>query len=251
MDQDRAEFVADRLKTNLSNQQKVYNFNVEGGGPLAEKPFDEKDPRSSFNMNDTMAARLVDDMEARARRLAPYIAPPGALGLPEVLEKARLEHGIIDAYFKGMPGFDGVVLFQLPINSHSLSKGGLVIMSDGAKDMEQLTSTKAIIISAGLIALDQLRSNGYDIGHVVLFTRMALYRPVIEVIDGHEQRAIIVHAPDIRWSETLQEELRAGKKKIVCTRTADGYPMHKYLDTATGEVWSPMPAEGNPGDYQL
>lgn len=255
MDQDRAEFIADRLKQNLSNQTRVYKFSEESGEavPLPEpRPFDETKPEESFNMDDPMAREFVERVRKSSREDAvrKLMSPPDSLGLPPLLEAARWKYGMVDACFQYAMTFDGVLLFQIPLRETILSNGGHIVMPAVTEQQEQLTSTRAIVVDAGLDALDKLRSNGIDIGHKVLFTRMALYRPMAEMIDGKEERIVLVHAGDVRGSETLREELKAGTKKIVCERNADGFPIHKLKDSS-GQVWSPMAADGNPGDYQL
>jgi hypothetical protein len=224
-------YLESAVKDRQVSASRVFKFGDDSG---------KVDIETEFNMADPMARDFVEKLKAReAAKYKPFMSAPGALGLPPLLEEARLQYDITDAYFEDAPLFDTVVVFQVRKHqSGALSEGGLVIAPGNTLEQEQLTSTIGIICSAGLVGLDYLRSHGVDLGHRVIFTRMALYRPVMQVIDGNEERCILVHAADIRTSKTLQQELRSGQKKVVKVLEGD-YWRHRIMD-AEGVTWTPQ-----------
>jgi hypothetical protein len=168
-----------------------------------------------------------------------HLSPPGALGLPPLLEKKRLEHEIPDFYFTTAQAvYDRVLIVQLVENEGGKYAGTRIEMTNKAQYKDQREAPRGVIISAGLHALDALRSNGIDIGHTVYISRMSTYRIVMGVVMGKDFDALVVHAGEITMSEDL---LHSGARVEVRDIERDGVVQkeHFFVDEK-GEVWNPV-----------
>lgn len=195
-------------------------------------------PMRTVNLHDAaIVKRMEEEAEEAIEERKRLMAPPGALDLPALVEEARIKYSLPDTFFAGGASYDSVVLYQVPLYLDHYGRSDLY-MPDSTKDILRSEASRAVILDAGLLALDSLRSNGIDLGHIVCFTRFSPCRPVVDVIKGKELRVVVVHAGDIRWSETLRAEVRAGKKKVV-RRLIEKTWRHIYVDTTTNEEWVP------------
>lgn len=172
------------------------------------------------------------------------MAEPGALGLPPLLERRRLEFGIVDAKFKVQAVYDRVLIHQLPPQEFAGGTfgGGTIVAPDKTMDRERREAPRGIVVSAGLRALDELRSNGIDLGHIITFVRAAPWRMRVAYVGAKEENVIILQSGDIVSSEDLRARILAGE---VCEKSedSDGTITH-YFDGAG------LPTEAyTPADY--
>lgn len=194
--------------------------------------------------------RLLSYVAEAQKDIAEKVALPGALGLPALLEKRRLEWEIPDGVFKTCPGalFDRILLWQIPLLAKTKQDavtfgGGLIAKSDQSKDKEQREAPRAVIVGAGLQALDSLRSHGVDLGHIVYFSKNTVYSIQVDYIAGKYQRVSIARDGDLILSEDLAEAFAKGEVRVDCSRMTnpDGSCIreHQYVDH-DGVAYSPL-----------
>lgn len=155
-----------------------------------------------------------------------HISPPG--GLPHVtglLEQRRLEYGILDEAFKQEAVYDRVFLWQIPRVFSTKAEGSMIEMPETARQRREESTPRGIILTAGLKALDNLRSNGMDLGHIVSFIRLSPWRLPILEIAGIEFTVMVLRDGDIIASEELVQMRRRGE--AISTHTiVDGQVRH-------------------------
>lgn len=167
--------------------------------------------------------------------------PRGELGLPPLLDQRRLEWGIIDAAFARQAAFDRIHIWQIPEQkTETFGEGSLIVMGDQSKARLKNEAPRGILISAGLKALDALRSNGIDLGHIVNFIQAAPWRIFVDYVLGHRPAILVMNAGDITSSEDtarrlLQKELRVARREN----------QHVYLDEAGNHELPILPWVGD------
>jgi len=192
----------------------------------------ERQEKSAFE------AEKVIEQEVKDK----HMSPPGSLRLPPLLEAKRWKENIPDFYFKkGMAVYDRVLIAQTTDEDETFG-GGLIQKAKVTLMRETQQSSRGVIISAGLQALDALRSNGIDIGHTVHVARMSTYAIPVGYVGGKEFRALLVHAGEICLSEDLLQAVNEGRCRIEAKDiTRDGITQreHYYVDE-NGNVWNPV-----------
>lgn len=164
-----------------------------------------------------------------------HIAPPTALGLPALLEKRRLEYGIVDNAFEQEALFDRIYVWQIPRSGGETFEGTSIIRPPTSRQSDEDSCPRGIVVSAGLKALDNLRSNGVDLGHIVNFVRLAPWRMPIGNVNGVEIPPLLVlRDGDLISSEDLATMRRKGLVKTL--RVKDGAKLEHRLQGANGEV---------------
>jgi hypothetical protein len=171
------------------------------------------------------------------REVAKNFSQPGTLGLPPLLEAKRLKHGIPDSAWHSQAVFNKILVWQIPIEESDTYGGGLIQKTDAARRKELTEAPRGVIVSAGLQALDELRSHGVDVGHTVFFTHLAPFRKRLPAILGKEPTLVILHAGDVFDSEELAANLRVRKCRVV-TREVEGQVSHYFCDE-NGKTWNP------------
>jgi hypothetical protein len=189
--------------------------------------------------------RLVSAARTIADKMAARMAPKGSLGLPKLLDERRLRYGIPDAAFTEHAVYDRVLLFQIDPKhmeekNRRIAEGAKEILySENMQKVERLEAPRGVIVSAGLLALDAIRSNGMDLGHIVSFGRLAPWAKVVDEELGHVSKLMILSAGDIVSSEDLHEGL---KNRTVRVKYDEEQHIHVYIDE-NGKEWRPaMPA---------
>jgi hypothetical protein len=187
----------------------------------------------------TLKERIIrtqreDDLR---REVEANFSPPGALGLPPLLDDKRIKHGIPDSAWRSQAVFNKILVWQIPVDGSETYGGGVIVKTEAQKKRELSEAPRGVIVSAGLQALDELRSHGVDIGHTVFFTHLAPFRKRLPPIAGKEPSLVILHAGDIFDSEDLAEKLRARVCRII-SKEVDGVISHFYCDE-NGKMWNP------------
>jgi hypothetical protein len=173
-------------------------------------------------------AEYVQKVESAMDELKKHVSPSGSLFLPELLDKKRVAHGIPDEAFAIQAAYDIVYLSQLPSSGgDKFFEGGILVRPDTKRSYDDKTNPKAVIVSAGLAALDALRSHGMDLGHTVYFQKLAPFRLEYASIGGLTYHFIVVTASDITGSVDLMDNIRTGKLGI----ELDDHGQHVYWDT--------------------
>ncbi len=107
------------------------------------------------------------------------------------------------------PRGSNVVVWRLPPVTES--PGGLMIPED-----HQSPHVKGILVAWGPKAMDSLVSEGYDLGHTIIFKRFAGWETndhTPESLRG--QRVLMIDASDIIGSDDVREALESGRAKYV------------------------------------
>lgn len=189
----------------------------------------------------TQAKRIEEAIKAR-------MSAPGALGLPPLLDQRRLRYGIPDEAFEAQAAFNIILMWQIePLHvqrrveregESAIGRIGdtMIIAPESSQKSLKNESPRGVIVSAGLSALDNLRSNGIDLGHIVNFIRLSPWRYVMGNYGGTDQHIMILRDGDIIASEDVRQAI-AGKKVDV-TWDAES-KQHLYVDDK-GCTWVPQ-----------
>jgi hypothetical protein len=170
--------------------------------------------------------RAIDEAAPKiAEAIGKRMSPPGTLGLPPLLDERRLRYGMCDAVFAAQAAYDRILLFQIDPSFSDGEKYGDtgIYMPDSAKRRVREEAPRGVIVSAGLRALDSLRSNGMDLGHIVSFVRLSPWRLPVDMIAGAPVYVLILRDSDIVGSEDTAAALRAGGLVI------EAKPDHSYI----------------------
>jgi len=181
----------------------------------------------------------------RSERLAMEIGShisEGTIGLGPLVDRKRRQYGIPDeAFFSQCAVFNRVLVAQIPEEEGDTYEGSVILKTEIAKKRDLVEAPRGVIVSAGLQALDELRSNGIDIGHTVGFTRLAPFRRPFATIGGERLTLIVLVAGDIVDSEDLGQALKSRRARVVAKPNEEGVMIHQFVDE-NGKVWSPIEA---------
>lgn len=172
-----------------------------------------------LNPDDQMARRFADTTKRNLEAAMKYVSPAGALNLPDLLDERRRGYAIPDAVFRVAAGalYDRVILWPLPdadLTPDRASKS--IYLPETSVRANQEKSPRSLIVGAGLQALDVLRSNGADLGHVVYLVHLnPWWIPCGRSAEGTDWWVRVVSAGDLGASEDLAGEMRAGKIHVV------------------------------------
>lgn len=195
---------------------------------------------------DLRASTLDDRVLKEAERLRPMFeakcSPRGALGLPKLLDDRRVEYLIPDSVFKCQAAWERVILYPVPEFKEKLSSESSIILTDAAREAANFESPRGILISAGLQALDQLRTNGMDLGHLVKFIRMAPWRMTVDNIGGTDVWVYPLNVGDLIGSEDLREQIQRGDLRVSWERAHDGSLTNAIVASKpeTSTPWAPL-----------
>jgi hypothetical protein len=189
----------------------------------------------TIETNGRASAGLAVPMEELLR----HISPEGALGLPRLLDEKRIQWGIPDeAFTHSQACFNKVLVWQTPLNTDATYEGTLILKPDSVQKRDRMEAPRGVIVSAGLQALDALRSHGVDLGHTVGFCRVAPFRKHFATIGGVQLSLIILHASEIIDSEDLNKAIRERRVRFRAEEH-EGVMTHYYIDE-NGKRWHPV-----------
>lgn len=176
-------------------------------------------------------------VEAVEKDFRARMAPPGGIpGINPLLESRRLSCAIPNGAFKLQPAFDVCLVHQLPrFEGETYGDGGTIYMPQTARRRVEEETPRGVLVGAGMRALDCLRSNGIDLGHIVSFIRQAPWRMPVEMVSGVDFYLLILRVGDITGSEDLRAQVAAGKAKIEWNLEQG---QHTFVD-AEGKRWDP------------
>jgi hypothetical protein len=185
---------------------------------------------------DAKMMRLAERLE-KTGEWTKHMSPPGALeGLQDPrLEEARLKYGIPDSVFGIDALFDRILVWQLPRVFGDLIEGTLLIKPESARQREEESTPRGVVVSAGLKALDNLRSNGVELGDVVNFIRLSPWKLTLQEIAGVEINVLILRDGDLISSEELPRRRRRGLVKMTCVDTEFG-PEHRLAHLGASPI---------------
>jgi hypothetical protein len=178
--------------------------------------------------------RLVDrDKEIAARRerlIRSKMSLPGMLGLERTLEEARQTYGIPDSAFDQQAVFKSVYVLQVAMQEGETYKDSQIILAESTRDRELRKAPIGVIVSAGLEALDVMRSHGIDLGHKITFVHSAPYFIRFDNIGGVDQHLVVLDVRNIRSSYNLAADLKARRQNIKQVSDDDGLIRHVLVN---------------------
>jgi len=157
------------------------------------------------------------------------MSPPGALYLPERLDKARLDYGIPDRAFSQMALSDRLYVYRPKSMVHeTYVEGGLVVRPEVNKMRERGETPVGILVAWGLRAQDELVPLGLELGMIVGFVAMAPWMMPIgrDPVDNTEDHVIVLRSDHLVGCETLETERRS--------MAAEGKDLVTVMETTTG-----------------
>ncbi len=185
-------------------------------------------------------------VEHNVELLKASMAPPGGIpGLSPLLDARRWEYAIPNGAFKIQAAFDVCLVHQVKLEERdTFVEGGKILMSQNDRVRATESAARGSLVSAGLQALDHLRSNGIEPGHMVTLIRQAPWHMPIDNVGGHQKYLLILRTGDITGSEDLQQALASGKCRIEWNAETS---QHIYVDES-GQRWTPT-VPFLPADY--
>lgn len=185
----------------------------------------------------------AERLKGNDRKHASHMAPPGALNLPRFLDQRRIEYGIPDGAFRLAASFERIYIFQLPWDDKETAGDTMIIKSELTRARERQDAPLGILVGAGLKALDALRSNGIDLGHIVGILEVAPYRIQCDWVDGKTQDVLIMNAGDIIGSQDLAQGLASRKVRIRAQEVpgpeGTTIKQHQFIGE-DGQPWNPV-----------
>jgi hypothetical protein len=199
-------------------------------------------PASSFLDAHEAVIRQEQHVKDVAERLKQKMAPPGIFDIPPILEERRQRHLVPDGAFRIQPLYDWCVLYQLA--REDMEDGATwgdspIVKTQNAQKVAQNESPRALLISAGLGALDTLSSHGICIGDIVFMVRNAPWAIQIDVIGTERLYARICRDADLAAGEDLMKRLTSGELKQASKVNSDGQRIH-YYETKDGKPLNPV-----------
>jgi hypothetical protein len=132
--------------------------------------------------------------------------------MTSLLEERRKKYEIPEALYQ--PVFDRVLIYQVPtVESETFAstlnpgEASTLIRPETTKRREQRQSPRGVIVAMGLKAKEILQDHGVDLGHIVWFARMAMWK---HEVDSSLKEFAIIHAGEICGSEDLLTEMTVG-----------------------------------------
>jgi len=167
------------------------------------------------------ARRLQAEKEAAAaasaalKDMSDACSPAGELGLTPYLDIVRVQRSIPDMCFEVVPCYDRLFVWQVgrADERETYHKDGLIVMPEGTKKRVHQETPQGIVVGAGLKALDNLRTNGIDLGHHITFIRLAPYRIPVGTYGGQEFHLVVMSAGDVVGSAELSLAIKQGWAK--------------------------------------
>lgn len=194
---------------------------------LALKRHNEE--QHSLAQRGIVAANIANDLEKS-------LAPRGTYNIPMLLDERRFEYGIPNGAFESFPAFDKVYIWQVTLTERKTYKeGGTIVKPEARIAHDRNTAPRGIIVSAGLAALDSLRSTGIDIGHIVRFKKFSPFIQPVAEVNGVEMTVMVIRDGDIVSSEDMARAYHQRLVSIV-NKSEDGFDHRFARTTKDGEV---------------
>lgn len=200
------------------------------------------------------AVKFETMLERAARAIQERLAPKGSLGLDPHLDQRRLDYLIPDEAFNEQPVYDRVFVAQLNDgpDDGKFVEGGLIIKPQTVEARDKGESPRGIVVSAGMIALDNLMSHGIRLGDVVTFTEVAPWKlPLGRLGDAEnsvEYDLLQLRSGDITGSPDVARRMRDGEIRVERRHNETRKCWEHVLVDSNGDTWNPIePFSG--GDY--
>lgn len=174
--------------------------------------------------------------EAIADELEKSLKPLGYYNIPELLDRRRLEYGIPNGAFESYPAFDKVYVHQIAVKERrTYTEGGSLVMPDAVVSVDRNRAPRGIIVSAGLAALDSLRSSGIEVGHIIRFKKLAPFIQPVAEIQGQELTIMVIRDGDIVSSEDTARAFHS-RELMIRNVGKDGSYDHRFETSVDGRT---------------
>jgi hypothetical protein len=198
----------------------------------------------ALGKDDAWVERKLADEQRKSQELLARMSPPGAIpGLHPLVEAKRLSFGIVDEYFSSQAIFDRLFLFQTAQGDGETMGEGIIQMPDTSKQWDKETAPQGILLSAGMEALDTLKSHGVELGHTVIMNRLSPYHFRVGWLGGNELYMLVCRAGDIVGSYELMNDLRERRCSVVASQVpiAEGsnVMVWEHALRKDGQLWNP------------
>jgi hypothetical protein len=169
------------------------------------------------------------------------LSASGTFLISDALDAKRLKYGIVDNAFKRKATFDKIFVYQIAEDEDSgdTYAGTSIYKPEWVKKRSLQEAPRAILVDAGLSAMDSLLSNGIRLGDTISFVRLAPYRIIVDWINGQEIPLMVLHSGDICGDEDLEERLRSGEVRYEPIENKDGSCSYVFVDE-NGKRWKPV-----------
>lgn len=169
------------------------------------------------------AQRMLREQDARrwdylAGELKKHISPSISFDppLPPLLDERRLKYQLHDGCFDVQAPYDRLLVYQIPYSERGEARpGSPILLTEQMKDESDYYGVQGIIVSAGLVALEHLRTNGMDLGHRVMFASTILRKICVGHYADKEFDLLVMSSADIQGSYDTMRLLREKKMRIV------------------------------------
>lgn len=174
-----------------------------------------------------------------AKELEKHISPSITFDPPlsKLLDERRLQYKIHDACFDFQPPYDRVLVYQIPFSETGAARpGSPIIMTDKMKEASDFYGLEGVIVSAGLLALEHLRTNGMDLGHRIMFATTIVRKMAMGYYADKPFELLVMSSADIQGSYDTRRLLREKKLRIA---QKEGSLVYESRDPDTLE-WSSL-----------
>lgn len=162
------------------------------------------------------------------------MSPPGALGLPPLLDERRIKYEIPDRAFEWEACFDRVLGYQLDVFDEGyISEGSAIFIPKHVADKNRKLTPKVLVLSAGLKARDELLSHGIQLGDICMLCRMAIFSAVFDFIDNVPQTFLQLRSGDLSAGKDTAERVRRGDLRVEYREfksAGSSFWAHVYVD---------------------
>lgn len=179
----------------------------------------------------------LDKAIKRTELLKTKMSPPGALGLPPLLDAHRLKYGIPDGAFRSQALFDRIHVFPIDAfdgEAAEKTTGGLHKPAT-TKLRDKQEGHRGVLISAGLTAADRLSSHGVRLGDIVITNKNVPFANRCEQLSEFDVFYLIMREADLASDESLMARIRANEQRIMDVGDEGSY-QHQIADNDNG-LW--------------
>lgn len=171
-------------------------------------------------MNATDKAKRQFLMEHR------HISPRGELAATrgnEWLDSQRLKHFIPDICFRAQAAYDRILAFNIPLHlEETVLKDGLIIAPESFSEAVR-SAPRAIVLSAGLEAMDHLRAHGMRLGDTIHIVRNFSWALDVGNCGVYHFGLLVMRSGDVVAAEQTRERLDSGELSITFKDGEHGY----------------------------
>lgn len=200
-----------------------------------------KEPEKNTSWAENKIELVDHELEAAKRRtelIKARMSPPGALGLPPLLEAHRLKYGIPDGAFASQALFDRIHVFPIDHGEGEAvekTTGGIYKPAT-TKLKDKQEGNRGVLISAGLTAMDRLMSHGVELGDIVVTNKNVPFARRCEELSNFTMFYLVMREADLASDESLMDRIRAGERRIVEVGDPGQYE-HQVASNDNGQ-WS-------------